>query len=84
MQMVYPEGTQVRLVSDPSRVGVCTGRTRERGGVRQPVSGVVPADGRDEKPTNSPDASIYVHLLEIMYSGNQPQLDGQQFSTQNV
>jgi superfamily II DNA or RNA helicase len=33
VQMIYPEGTQVRLVSEPSRVGVCTGRTRERGGV---------------------------------------------------
>jgi superfamily II DNA or RNA helicase len=32
-QLLYPEGTQVRLKSDPSRVGVCTGRTRERGGV---------------------------------------------------
>jgi superfamily II DNA or RNA helicase len=30
---LYLDGTQVRLKSDPSRIGTCTGRTRERGEV---------------------------------------------------
>jgi hypothetical protein len=33
MHPVYLDGTQVRLKSDPSRIGTCTGRTRDRGGV---------------------------------------------------
>ncbi len=30
---LYPEGKEVRLKSDPSKTGSCTGRIRERGGV---------------------------------------------------
>lgn len=32
-RLPYSDGTQVRLKSDPSKIGMCTGRTRERGGV---------------------------------------------------
>lgn len=32
-RLPYLDGTQVRLKSDPSTIGMCTGRTRERGGV---------------------------------------------------
>lgn len=32
-RLPYLDGTQVRLKRDPSTIGMCTGRTRERGGV---------------------------------------------------
>ena len=32
-RLPYSDGTHVRLKSDPSKIGMCTGRTRERGGV---------------------------------------------------
>ena len=30
---LYAEGTQVRLKAEPEKVGTCTGRVREKGGV---------------------------------------------------
>ena len=32
-QVLYADGTQVRLKSDPSRIGTCTGRVREKAGI---------------------------------------------------